>query len=64
MSPEEKFIIQSNVDYVFGILDYYQNELKEYLGDRERDEMDSDFEECYKKLNEITEIVNEEKEQS
>ena len=60
MSPEEKFIIQSNVDYIFWILDYYQNELKEYLDDRNRDEMNSDFEECYKKLNEITEIIQSE----
>ncbi len=60
MTPEEKFIIQSNVDYIFWILDYYQNELKEYLDDRNRDEMNSDFEECYKKLNEITEIIQSE----
>ena len=64
MSPDEKFIIESNVDYIRWILDYYQNELKEYLGDRERDEMDSDFSECYDKLNEIWEIINKEKEQS
>lgn len=60
MTNEQKNIIQSNVDYIFWILDYYQNELKEYLDDRNRDEMNSDFEECYKKLNEITEIIQSE----
>lgn len=59
MTPDEKFIIESNADYIAWILDYYQNELKEYLDSRAKDEMDSDFEECYKKLNEIKEIVQE-----
>ena len=60
MTPDEKYIIESNVDYIFWILDYYENEFKEYLGSKERDEMNSDFEECYKKLNEITEIIQSE----
>lgn len=64
MSPEEKFIIESNVDYVAWILDYYENEFKEYLGDDKREEMDSDFSECYDKLSEIWEIIRKEKEQS
>lgn len=64
ISPDEKFIIQSNVDYVAWILDYYEGEFKEYLDDDKREEMDSDFSECYDKLSEIWEIISKEKEQS
>ena len=64
MSPDEKFIIESNVDYVAWILDYYEGEFKEYLDDDKREEMDSDFSECYDKLSEIWEIIRKEKEQS
>ena len=63
MTPAEKFIIESNADYIAWIIDYYENEFKEYVDSRTLDEMTSDFEECRKKLNEIKEITTE-KEQS
>lgn len=64
ISPDEKFIIESNSDYISWILWYYLNEFKEYLDDDKREEMKSDFSECYDKLCEIKTIIRKEKEQS
>lgn len=57
MTDNEELKIEDNVNYIFWILDYYENEFKEYISDNARDEMGKDFEECYEKLNEILDII-------